>query len=132
MCHIPPFCWNPEERDTNFNWPKDKRVKWLDKMMEAGVKKIYSSHYHRRAGGSYKGLEVVVTGAIGTQTLTKTVPPELQGSRLDEINFKLGFEGFGGVESKEESSGLLLVTVSMEELSEKWISVKEMKEMKVE
>jgi len=25
MCHIPPFCWDVEEEDTNFNWPKGKR-----------------------------------------------------------------------------------------------------------
>jgi len=129
MCHIPPFCWDPEEMHTNFNWPKDKRAKWLDKMLKASVKKVYSSHYHRRAGGKYKELEVVVTGAIGTQILTKPVPPELQGSRLDEINFKVSKEGFGGVEANEQTSGLLLVTVSTEGLSEEWISVKQMKEI---
>jgi len=127
MCHIPPFCWDPEEKHTNFNWPKDKRVQWLDKMLEANVKKVYSSHYHRRAGGKYKELEVVVTGAIGTQILTKNVPPEFEGSKLDEINFKLAYEGFGGVETNEESSGLLVVTVSKDGLSEKWINVKEMR-----
>merc|ERR1712087_830326 len=60
MCHIPPFCWDPEEKSTNFNWPKR---------------------------------------ALGTHILTKEVPRNLQQSRLDEINFKLSYEGFGGVEA---------------------------------
>jgi len=127
MCHIPPFCWDPEEKHTNFNWPTELRKMWLDKMLKANIKKVYCSHYHRRAGGWYKELEVVVTGAIGTQILTKTVPPELKDSKLDAINFKLGFEGFGGVEANEETSGLLIVTVNKEALGEQWINIKEMR-----
>uniref|UniRef100_A0A8C6ZS19 Calcineurin like phosphoesterase domain containing 1 n=1 Tax=Nothoprocta perdicaria TaxID=30464 RepID=A0A8C6ZS19_NOTPE len=32
-----------------------------------GVKAVFSGHYHRNAGGSYRGLEMVVSSAIGCQ-----------------------------------------------------------------
>jgi len=127
ICHIPPFCWDAREKETNFNWPTEKRKKWLDKMVEANVKKVYCSHYHRRAGGMYKGLEVVVTGAVGTHIRTKDVPIEYQGNKLDEINFKLSFQGFGGVETNENTSGLQVVTVSKEGLKEEWLTIAQMK-----
>jgi len=131
MCHIPPFCWDVEEKHTNFNWPLEKRKKWLDKMEKGKVKKVYCSHYHRRAGGKYKDLEVVVSGALGTHISTKRVPLELEGSRLDEINFKLSYQGFGGVETNEETSGLQVVTVSEEGLTEEWLNINRiMKEIK--
>jgi len=128
MCHIPPFCWDAGEKHTNFNWPIEKRQIWLEKMVKANVKKVYCSHYHRRAGGKYKDLEVVVSGALGTSIRTKKVPRHHQKSRIDEINFKLSYEGFGGVEANEETSGLQVVTVRKEGLSEEWLSIKQIKE----
>jgi len=127
MCHIPPFCWDPAEKHTNFNWPKEKREIWLEKMVKANVKKVYCSHYHRRAGGNYKNLEVVVSGALGTNILTKDTPLNLQESRIDEINFKLSYEAFGGVVANEEISGLQVVTVRKEGLSEEWLSIRQIK-----
>jgi len=127
MCHIPPFCWDPEEKNTNFNWPKQKREMWLEKMLKANVKKVYCAHYHRRAGGKYKELEVVVSGALGTHIRTKEVPRNLQNSGLDGINFKISYEGFGGVEANEETSGLQVVTVRKEGLSEEWLNIRQMK-----
>ncbi|XP_074696977.1 serine/threonine-protein phosphatase CPPED1 isoform X2 [Strix aluco] len=32
-----------------------------------GIKAVFSGHYHRNAGGSYRGLEMVVSSAIGCQ-----------------------------------------------------------------
>ncbi|XP_043350077.1 serine/threonine-protein phosphatase CPPED1 isoform X3 [Dermochelys coriacea] len=32
-----------------------------------GIKAVFSGHYHRNAGGSYKDLEMVVSSAIGCQ-----------------------------------------------------------------
>jgi len=60
--------------------------------------------------------------------LTKEAPRNLQKSRLDEINFKLSFEGFGGVQANEETSGLHVVTVRKEGLSEEWLNITQMKE----
>ncbi|KAL8175210.1 UNVERIFIED_CONTAM: Serine/threonine-protein phosphatase cpped1 [Gekko kuhli] len=31
------------------------------------IKAVFSGHYHRNAGGSYKDLEMVVSSAIGCQ-----------------------------------------------------------------
>lgn len=33
----------------------------------AGVKAVFSGHYHRNAGGSYQDLDMVVSSAIGCQ-----------------------------------------------------------------
>jgi len=128
MCHIPPFCWDFDEKDTNFNWPKEKRAMWLDKMLKANVKKVYCAHYHRRAGGIYKELEVVVTGALGTHIRTKEVPKKFQRSKLEEINFKLSYEGFGGTEVNEKTSGLQVVTVSKTGLEEEWLNIAQITE----
>jgi len=92
-------------------------------MLKAGVTKVYCAHYHRRAGGIYKGLEVVVAGALGTHIVTKDVPQELRRSKLDEINFKLSYQGFGGTEVSEKTSGLLVVSVSREGLDEEWLNI---------
>lgn len=127
MCHIPPFCWDVREKNTNFNWPTEKRKMWLDNMVEANVRKVYSAHYHRRAGGVYKGLEVVVSGALGTHIRTKDVPIEYQDSKLDEINFKLSFQGFGGTETNEHTSGLQVVTVTKDGLNEEWLTIAQMR-----
>jgi len=128
MCHIPPFCWDIKEKHTNFNWPKEKREMWLDRMVEANVKKVYCAHYHRRSGGKYRGLEVVVSAALGTHILTKPTPKELLGSAIEEFNFKLGYEGFGGTETKKETSGLQVVTVARAGLAEKWLNMAEITE----
>ncbi|XP_077774614.1 serine/threonine-protein phosphatase CPPED1 isoform X2 [Podarcis muralis] len=32
-----------------------------------GVKAVFSGHYHRNAGGSYKNIEMVISSAIGCQ-----------------------------------------------------------------
>jgi len=127
MCHIPPFCWDVEEKECNFNWPIEKRKKWLDKMAKANIKKIYCAHYHRRSGGKYKGIEVVVSAAVGTCIRTKPLPKEIQKSHLDGINFRLGFEGFGGTVAEERTSGLQIVTVSKERLTERWLNIREIR-----
>lgn len=65
--HIPWFLAEPQEDDEYFNINKDIRLHWLDKFVRAGVSKIMCGHYHRNAGGWYKGMEQVVTSAIGGQ-----------------------------------------------------------------
>lgn len=35
--------------------------------MVAGVKAVFSGHYHRNAGGCHDGLDMVVSSAIGCQ-----------------------------------------------------------------
>jgi len=63
--HIPFFVETPEEADFYFNVPKPRRLELLEKMHQAGVRYIFTGHYHRNAGGRYKDLEQIVTSAIG-------------------------------------------------------------------
>lgn len=65
--HIPWFLKDHEEENQYFNIDKELRLRMLDKLYEAGVRHIFTGHYHRNAGGMYKDMEVVVTSAIGAQ-----------------------------------------------------------------
>ena len=65
--HIPPFLYHPEEEKEYFNFALPNRKKFLDKLYDAGIRHIFTGHYHRNAGGKYKDLEVVVTSAVGAQ-----------------------------------------------------------------
>lgn len=133
--HIPAFCWDIKEDYTNFNWPIEARTKWLDKMVQAGVSKMYCAHYHRNAGGVYEGLEIVVCGPIGTYIRTKPVPEECKGddeeSRLKAINFKLSRAGFEDVESIQQTSGLQMCTVTKEGIHDRWMNVAEITKINI-
>ncbi|XP_033631120.1 serine/threonine-protein phosphatase CPPED1-like [Asterias rubens] len=63
--HIPWFLKTPEEDNDYFNTDLSKRTPMLKKLHEAGVRIIFSGHYHRRAGGFYKEMEHVVASAWG-------------------------------------------------------------------
>lgn len=131
FCHIPPFCWHPDEKHTNFNWPQDRRKKWLDMMDAAGVKNVYCAHYHRQAQGKYKGLKVMVTGALGTSIFTKEAPEDIQQKGAIEVaSFKVSREGFGGLGPEEDKSGLYVVNVGKEKvISEDWMSILRMRKI---
>ncbi|XP_072167259.1 serine/threonine-protein phosphatase CPPED1-like [Diadema setosum] len=63
--HIPWFLKTADEENDYFNIDKDIRIPMLDKFIAAGVNAIFCGHYHRNAGGVYKGMEEVVTSAMG-------------------------------------------------------------------
>ncbi|CAG7837529.1 unnamed protein product [Allacma fusca] len=64
--HIPYFLKTPDEEDDRyFNISKELRLELLEKLRDAGVRYIFTGHYHRNAGGFYKDVEQVVTSAIG-------------------------------------------------------------------
>lgn len=65
--HIPLFLQNPDEDNNYFNLEKSLRQELLEMFHEAGVKAVFSGHYHRNSGGTYKDLDMVVTSAIGCQ-----------------------------------------------------------------
>ncbi|KAH1184245.1 serine/threonine-protein phosphatase CPPED1 isoform X1 [Mauremys mutica] len=65
--HIPLFLQNPDEDHDYFNLEKSIRHELMEKFHKAGIKAVFSGHYHRNAGGSYKDLEMVVSSAIGCQ-----------------------------------------------------------------
>ena len=79
--HIPWFLKEPNEQDDYFNITQDTRLRMLKKLKEAGVKHVFSGHYHRNAGGFDEDLEMVVTSAIGCQIGT-----DKSGMRLVRVS----------------------------------------------
>ncbi|XP_008312984.1 serine/threonine-protein phosphatase CPPED1 [Cynoglossus semilaevis] len=65
--HIPLYLKNPDEEDDYFNLQRSVRLNLLDRFKRAGVKAVFSGHYHRNAGGFHDGLDMVVSSAIGCQ-----------------------------------------------------------------
>ncbi|XP_072275088.1 serine/threonine-protein phosphatase CPPED1 isoform X2 [Pyxicephalus adspersus] len=65
--HIPLFLQKPDEENNYFNLERSVRQELLQMFHKAGVKAVFSGHYHRNAGGTYKDLDMVVTSAIGCQ-----------------------------------------------------------------
>ncbi|XP_072916587.1 serine/threonine-protein phosphatase CPPED1 isoform X1 [Hemitrygon akajei] len=75
--HIPLFLQSPDEENGYFNLEKSLRLDLLQKFQEAGVKAVFSGHYHRNAGGKFNNLDMVVTSAIGCQ-----LGPDKHGVRV--------------------------------------------------
>ncbi|XP_059572822.1 serine/threonine-protein phosphatase CPPED1 isoform X2 [Alligator mississippiensis] len=65
--HIPLFLKDPDEDHDYFNLEKSVRHNIMEKFQKAGIKAVFSGHCHKNAGGFYKGLEMVVSSAIGCQ-----------------------------------------------------------------
>lgn len=65
--HIPLYLKSPEEEENYFNLESNVRRRLMDRFKRAGVKAVFSGHYHRNAGGSHNGLDMVVSSAIGCQ-----------------------------------------------------------------
>lgn len=65
--HIPLFLQSIEEDDDYFNLPRTVRKEMADKFLKAGIRAVFSGHYHRNAGGTYKKLDMVVSSALGCQ-----------------------------------------------------------------
>ncbi|KAJ8246037.1 hypothetical protein GJAV_G00262970 [Gymnothorax javanicus] len=70
--HIPLYLRTPDEEDDYFNLQKGVRESLIRRFKQAGVKAVFSGHYHRNAGGAYGGLDMVVSSAIGCQLGTDT------------------------------------------------------------
>lgn len=65
--HIPLYLKSPDEEDDYFNLQRIIRKNLLYRFKRAGVKAVFSGHYHRNAGGCHGGLDMVVSSAIGCQ-----------------------------------------------------------------
>ncbi|XP_057682494.1 serine/threonine-protein phosphatase CPPED1 [Corythoichthys intestinalis] len=65
--HIPLYVKKPDEDDDYFNLQREVRQKLMERFNKAGVKAVFSGHYHRNAGGRHGGLDMVVSSAIGCQ-----------------------------------------------------------------
>jgi len=81
--HIPLFLNTPDEKKEYFNFAPDARKRLLDKFYEAGIRHVFSGHYHRNAGGMYKDLQMVVTSAVGAQ-----LGDDKQGYRICTVTEK--------------------------------------------
>ncbi|XP_036397719.1 serine/threonine-protein phosphatase CPPED1 [Megalops cyprinoides] len=65
--HIPLYLRSPDEEDDYFNLQRAVRESLMKRFQQAGVKAVFSGHYHRNAGGFHNGLDMVVSSAIGCQ-----------------------------------------------------------------
>jgi len=68
--HIPWFINEEGETDTGyFALSPENRQKWMPRMKDAHVSKMFCGHYHRNAGGYTDDMkmEVVITSAVGRQ-----------------------------------------------------------------
>nr|XP_057917296.1 serine/threonine-protein phosphatase CPPED1 isoform X2 [Doryrhamphus excisus] len=98
--HIPLYLKNHDEEDNYFNLQRELRQKLIDRFKRAGVKAVFSGHYHRNAGGCHDGLDMVVSSAIGCQlgedphgvrvvvvTADQTRSPDLYPVFLHSVSF---------------------------------------------
>ena len=65
FAHHPWFLKAADEPDEYFNIPGERRGRYLAWFREAGVKYLFSGHYHQNAFARDAGLESVVTGPVG-------------------------------------------------------------------
>ena len=63
--HHPWFLKSADEADEYFNIPRVRRDVYLDLFRKAGVKFLFSGHYHRNAVARDGELEAVTTGPVG-------------------------------------------------------------------
>ena len=65
FAHHPWFLKAADEPDEYFNIPRERRARHLAWFREAGVKYLFSGHYHRNAFARDGDLEAVTTGPVG-------------------------------------------------------------------
>ncbi len=63
--HHPLFTAEPDEPDSYWNIPGERRRPILDLLRAHGVRAFFCGHWHRNGGGLAGDLEVVVTGPVG-------------------------------------------------------------------
>ena len=63
--HHPLFTVSPDETDSYWNIPRDRRRRILGLLHAYGARAFFCGHWHRNGGGWDGGLEVVVNGPVG-------------------------------------------------------------------
>jgi serine/threonine-protein phosphatase CPPED1 len=63
--HHPWFLRDAAENDQYFNIPKARRTAFLELFRQAGVKYLFSGHYHRNAIAHDGEIEAITTGPVG-------------------------------------------------------------------
>jgi len=65
FAHHPWFLKSANEPDEYFNIPLERRSKYLGWFREAGVRHLFSGHYHRNALARDDAMEAITTGPVG-------------------------------------------------------------------
>ncbi len=84
------FIDSPEEKDTYYTIPLERRRKYLDLFTEYGVSHVFSGHYHRNATASYGPLKLETTTAItcaDTQSGIRVVTVKNTGIESQSYDF---------------------------------------------
>jgi 3',5'-cyclic AMP phosphodiesterase CpdA len=63
--HHPWFLARADEADQYFNIPIERRSLYLSLFREAGVRYLFSGHYHRNAVAEDAGFHMITTGPVG-------------------------------------------------------------------
>ena len=63
--HHPLFLREPDEDDSIFVVPQVRRRVLLDLLTSYGAAAVFSGHYHKNSYGSYRGLRMVTSAAVG-------------------------------------------------------------------
>jgi 3',5'-cyclic AMP phosphodiesterase CpdA len=91
--HIPYFIQNVGEPEGYFNIRQPARGKYLDLLEKAGVRYVFSGHYHRNGIGADGALTQIVTGAVGMplgQSSSGFRIVNVAGQKLDSTWFCFG------------------------------------------
>jgi serine/threonine-protein phosphatase CPPED1 len=78
--HHPLFVEDPDEDDTYWNLPRERRGPLLSHFKDAGVRLALAAHLHRNGVAADGDLEMVITGPVGYP-----LGPDPSGMRLVEI-----------------------------------------------
>lgn len=116
--HVPIFVHAADEMDGYFNIAAPLRTALLEMFAAHGVSHYFCGHFHRNAGGVYRAepgakaatVEVVVTGAVGTNVLDK---PGGEPVNID---------GMGDPVLGKATSGMRLVDVAGGRVRHTWCS----------
>jgi hypothetical protein len=65
--HHPFFTSQIDEKDSYSNIPQPKRSMYMDLFSQNNVVAIFAGHYHNNAYGSYNGIDMITTSAVGRQ-----------------------------------------------------------------
>lgn len=63
--HHPYFLKDVHEKDAYENIPLSRRLAYLELLRSAGVRYVFTGHYHQNAVVKYQDMEIVVTGPVG-------------------------------------------------------------------
>ena len=84
------FINSPDEKDSYYTFPLERRRKYLDLLRDAGVSYVFSGHYHRNAVAAYGPMKLVTTSAIScadTQSSIRIVTVKDSGIEARAYDF---------------------------------------------